>query len=132
MARAFHQGGWNTITAGDGLIAQSVVRKEIPDIIVLSSSLPGGGALFAIKRIRSSAHTVATPVVVIARLQGIRGQEFLHAGASAFTENPRDIAGLCDAIAKLLSSDTPVPETPQLAPQEIFVRSRHAARQTAG
>jgi CheY-like chemotaxis protein len=105
MAGAFRQNGWEVVAAGDAVLAQSVIRKENPSAIVLSSQLPGGGAVVVVKRIRSSIYTVGTPIVVVAKPGGARKDEFLAAGANDFIVKDPDLRGLCDALRKQLGPE---------------------------
>lgn len=104
MAGLFRQNGWDIVAAGDAVLAQSVIRKESPNAIVLSSQLPGGGAVLVVKRIRSSIYTVGTPVVVVSKSTGARKEEFLNAGANAFIAKG-NMPGLCDALRQQLGED---------------------------
>ncbi len=109
MANAFRQQGWEIVVAGDAVVAQSVIRKEKPELIVLSSHLPGGGAALVVRRIRSSVHTVGTPVIVLGRSGGAVG-EILAAGANEYLKPPLNVAELCVSIRALLE-----PEAAQVA-----------------
>jgi CheY-like chemotaxis protein len=105
MAGAFRQKGWDVVAAGDAVLAQSLIRKENPSAIVLSSQLPGGGAVLVMKRIRSSIYTLATPIVVVTKPGGARKEEFLAAGANDFIVKDPDMRGLCDALRQQLGGD---------------------------
>jgi CheY-like chemotaxis protein len=105
MAGAFRQNGWDVVAAGDAVLAQSVIRKENPSAIVLSSQLPGGGAVLVVKRIRTSIYTLATPIIVVAKPGGARKEEFLAAGANEFIIKDPDMRGLCDALRQQLGAD---------------------------
>jgi CheY-like chemotaxis protein len=105
MAGAFRQNGWDVVAAGDAVLAQSVIRKENPSAIVLSSQLPGGGAVLVLKRIRTSIYTLATPIVVVTKPGGARKEEFLAAGANDFIVKDSDMRGLCDALRQQLGGD---------------------------
>jgi len=105
MAGAFRQNGWDVVAAGDAVLAQSLIRKENPSAIVLSSQLPGGGAILVVKRIRSSIYTLATPIVVVTKPGGARKEEFLAAGANDFLVKDPDMRGLCDALRQQLGRD---------------------------
>ena len=104
MAGAFRQNGWDVVAAGDAVLAQSVIRKENPSAIVLSSQLPGGGTVLVVKRIRTSIYTLATPIIVVAKPGGARKEEFLAAGANDFIVKDPDMRGLCDALRQQLGA----------------------------
>ena len=109
MAGAFRQNGWDVVAAGDAVLAQSVIRKENPSAIVLSSQLPGGGAVLVVKRIRTSIYTLATPIVVVTKPGGARKEEFLAVGANDFIVKDPDMRGLCDALRRQLRGDPSSP-----------------------
>lgn len=104
MAKPFRQHGWEIVVASDAVQAQSIVRKEKPSAMVLSSHLPGG-ALLMLRRIRSSVHTVGLPVIVIAKSEGGGRAEFISAGANEFITKAHDAEAICAAIKKHLDLD---------------------------
>lgn len=112
MANMFRQQGWETVVAGDAVTAQSTIRKEKPELIVLSSHLPGGGAALVVRRIRSSVHTVGTPVVVLGKAGAPVG-EILAAGANEYLKPPLNVAELCTVIRGLVTHETAQQETAQ-------------------
>lgn len=128
MAKPLRQQGWDIVVASDAVLAQSVVRKENPNVMVLSSHLPGSAVLM-LKRIRSSVHTVGMPVIVISKTGGARKEEFIAAGASEYITKPRDTDALCAAIRKHLGGEpaAALAQTPSLAPAEIIASPERMA-----
>src|SRR5580693_6965539 len=92
LAGAFLRSGWPVLSASDAIQAQNLARKENPAALILSSLLPGGGASVILKRFRSSAYTVTTPVIVLSKPGGPGKNEILAAGANEFIEDPQDSA----------------------------------------
>jgi len=88
---------------------------------VLSSQLPGGGAVLVVKRIRTSIYTLATPIVVVTKPGGARKEEFLAVGANDFIVKDPDMRGLCDALRRQLRGD------PQFASTAVTSVSAAAA-----
>jgi CheY-like chemotaxis protein len=131
LANTFRKQGWETVVAGDAVLAQSVVRKENPTAVVLSSQLPGGGAVVVVRRIRSSVHTVGAPVVVVAKAgtpsTGAQKADFLSAGANEFIEK-FDASAVCDALRRQILGESlqqtaTAPQIPTLAPKEVIAAS---------
>ena len=143
IASAFRQQEWTVVAAGDAVLAQSVVRKESPSAVVLSSQLPGGGALVVARRVRSSVHTVGVPVIVQGKVTGARGQEFLAAGASEYLAPPLDTAALCLTLRRYLGVEpapiaasaaaaAPAPaRAPVLAPADVIASPERMSALTA-
>lgn len=108
MASAVRQRGWEVVAATDPAMAMSVAMKSRPDAVVVNSELPGGGALTAIKRMRSSVHTAVTPVIAVGSYQSPRKQELNAAGVQECLDAPLEPATVCGAIEKHLSKAPPV------------------------
>lgn len=126
LAKPFRQQGWEMTVASDAVQAQSIVRKDKPNAVVLSSQLPGG-ALLMLKRMRASVHTVHLPVIVVAKSSSVQRAEFVSAGASEFIAKSHDSAALCAAIKKHLESETEENSPPLLAPAEVIGSSARMA-----
>jgi CheY-like chemotaxis protein len=119
LAKPFRQHGWEMTVASDAVQAQSIVRKDKPNAVVLSSHLPGG-ALLMLKRIRASVHTVHLPVIVVAKSDGAQRAEFISAGANEFIAKSHDTAILCAALKKHLDSETAEAMVPLQAPASVI------------
>lgn len=119
LANVFRKHGWETVSAGDAVLAQSVVRKENPSAIVVSSFLPGGGAVVVVRRIRSSIYTVGTPVIVVAKPGGAKQAEFLAAGSNDFVQK-FDAAVIGEIVRKHVAPDSTPAPTPVLAPKQVI------------
>jgi GAF domain-containing protein len=129
LATTFRQRGWHSLSAGDAILVQSIARKEIPSAIVLSSQLPGGGAMTAIQRLRATVHTIVTPVFVISKPGTAKKEDLLAAGANEFFEKPLDHNAVCRSIQKHLDRNVPL----VLAPSEkIADPGRIAALDASG
>jgi CheY-like chemotaxis protein len=114
LATAFRQNGWSPLSAGDAIQTQSIARKIIPSAIVLSSTLPGGGATITLERLRSAVHTVVTPVVVISTPGSETKERFITAGATEYIERPFEQRAICEAIRRHLDVEVSL----ALAPAE--------------
>jgi len=129
LVTAFRQQGWDVVTAGDATIAPTQAKKTIPDVVVINAEVPGGGCLTALKRMRLSAHTAVTPVIVMGRHTTTQRQEFLLAGAQECIRPPLNVAALCTAIQKHLARPQAVSEVPSEA---LRAATRMAALKASG
>lgn len=96
LSAAMQRAGWSPITTRDLDSTIVTARRRGPDAIILNSTLPGGG-LEALKRLRSSAYTAATPIVCIIPESSPDRAEFAAAGCLAMVEppvNPADVEAL--------------------------------------
>jgi CheY-like chemotaxis protein len=112
LATTFRQHGWQSLSAGDAILVQSIARKEIPSAIVISSQLPGGGAVTAIQRLRATVHTIVTPVFVISQPGTAKNEDLLAAGANECFEKPLDHHAVCGSIEKYLERHVPLVVAP--------------------
>jgi FixJ family two-component response regulator len=114
LATAFRRNGWSPLSAGDAILTQSIARKVIPSAIVLSSTLPGGGATITLKRLRSGVDTVVTPIVVISTPGLGTKEQFMTAGATDYIERPFEQSNVCEVVRRHLDTELPL----ALAPAE--------------
>ena len=129
LATAFRQQGWEVVAASDAAMAMAVALKTRPDAVVINTEIPGGGGLTALKRLRTSIHTAATPVIVVGQHATTQKQEFLSAGAQECIEPPSHAAALCAAIQKHLARPQTVFEAPREALRDA---TRMAALKASG
>lgn len=102
LAAAFRQKGWEVVSAGDAVMAQSVLLKVKPDAAVLNAQVPGGGGLTTLKRMRASVHTVVTPVIAIIGKTGAQAPEMLSAGVQECIPAPFEGAQVCASVERHL------------------------------
>jgi PAS domain S-box-containing protein len=77
------------LVAGDGLDAIDLVRRELPDLVLLDLEMPGLGGLAVCRALKADPLTAALPVVILT----VRSDEAaelagLAAGASDFITKP--------------------------------------------
>jgi len=97
---------YDTVFAGDGIMALSVARKERPDLILLDIGLPGGDGFVVMERMKNIADLACIPVVVLtARDPQSNKTKAMELGAEAFLQKPVDDAELLSAIAKALRNN---------------------------
>lgn len=119
--------GWVSVVATDVVAAIVAARKSPPDAVVIDAGLPAGGAMIILKRLRATADTAVTPIVLVGREGPI--EALLAAGAQAHVADPSDAAALQAALGRLEEVVT----VPVEAPAEI-VRNpmRMAALKASG
>jgi len=61
--KLFREPGCEIIEAGNGLEAISVIKKEVPDLVLMDIEMPGLGGLEAIQRIKTMHPQL--PVIII-------------------------------------------------------------------
>lgn len=110
LATAIRENDWEVSFASDAVGALAIARQVKPDVVVLSGDLPGGGALVALKRLRTNVHTAVIPIIGISG--GARKKELEEEGAQECLEAPPDAALLCSAIKKHLAGTLTVMEAP--------------------
>jgi DNA-binding response OmpR family regulator len=75
--------------AFDAVSAISEARKHNPDLVIVDLSLPAGGGLLVVERLRAFAAFLRTPIIVIAeRGARLEADRVLTAGANAFLSKP--------------------------------------------
>jgi DNA-binding response OmpR family regulator len=91
------------IHVNDGITATETALRDKPNLIVLDLTLPGGGGLTFLKRIKMSKYTKNIPVVVIT---GVKDPDLeikvVSKGVSAYLEKPYDPDVLFKTIEFLL------------------------------
>lgn len=76
---------------------------HIPQAIVLDINMPGGSGIDVLKRLKHSARTQNTPVIVVSGNEDPDIKNVaLQLGAKLFLAKPVDVEELCNAITRLL------------------------------
>lgn len=112
LARRLRAKGMETVAATDAIAVVRVARETQPDVIVLSGRLAGGGALTALKRIRSNVYTTNIPVIGWLADSGAREAELMEAGAQACLPAKGDGRALLDAIDRHMLQSLDFTEAP--------------------
>ncbi len=99
LAGALRADGAEVVFASDAIQTLGVAQKEKPDLILLSTQLPGGGGLQVLQRLRSLVHTAITPVIAMCETAAER-QQMLAAAAEDALLRPIDPGALLQAIRK--------------------------------
>lgn len=83
------RGGFETMTAHDGIAGTALALRERPDLIVLDLMLPGRDGYAVLREIRRDPRTVSTPVLMLtARARTEDRIEGLQAGADDYLTKP--------------------------------------------
>ena len=94
---------YDTAFATDAVMALSIAKKELPDLILLDLGLPGGDGFLVLERMKNIASLACTPVIVVsARDPSANEERALKAGAEAFFQKPVDNQELMKAIQRAL------------------------------
>jgi len=92
--------GYDVLAAYDAMQAHMFTQREQPDAVVIDVNMPGGGGIEALKKIRASARTSATPIIAMSIADDpTLPERSVAAGAEAFLRKPVDL----DALEGLLS-----------------------------
>ena len=95
---------YETAFASDAVMALSIAKKEVPDLILLDLGLPGGDGFVVLERMKNIGLLASTPVIIIsARDPQTNEKRALDAGAEAFFQKPVDNEQLMRAIWRALS-----------------------------
>lgn len=99
LSTAVTDQGWEVLLARDAVGATAMVQRQRPDGVILSHQLPGGGALVALRRIRSSVHTAMIPVIAIAD-EGSGAAVYRMNGISDTVPPPGDVSVIVRLLIK--------------------------------
>lgn len=95
--------GYNVQTAASGEEALTIIKKDLPDLIVLDMLLPGINGKQVCKKIKNNPKTQKIPIVMISA--NIKDADFRREPwAEEFLEKPLDIDKFLDTIAKQLKN----------------------------
>jgi DNA-binding response OmpR family regulator len=94
---------YDTAFASDAILALSIAKKELPDLVLLDLGLPAGDGFLVMERMKNIASLSCMPVIVVSARdpEGNRDRA-LSAGAEAFFQKPVDNEQLMSAIRRTL------------------------------
>lgn len=94
---------YDTAFASDAILALSIAKKELPDLVLLDLGLPAGDGFLVMERMKNIASLSCMPVIVVsARDPEGNKDRALSAGAEAFFQKPVDNEQLMSAIRRTL------------------------------
>ena len=101
LLSVLRQHGYETALSADAAFVLTLALRNPPDAVILGAKLPAGGALMALRRLRSSVHTAAIPIIALV-LDGANKQELLTAGAEVCLDLPIEDNEIIQALESQL------------------------------
>lgn len=100
--------GFVIVEAEDGLEALDIIKREMPDVIIMDVMMPNMDGFSACQALRSKPETAEIPIILLsARAQAEAIRAGLSAGANRYMTKPISKPELVQTIHELLS-DVPV------------------------
>lgn len=92
LARYLKSEGYGYIEAGDGVETLDMVRREMPDMVLLDVNMPHKDGFAVLEEIRADPTTEHIPVIILtaARLDPMEIQSGLNMGADDYVTKPFD------------------------------------------
>jgi len=98
--------GYDTVFATDGIMAITVAKNEMPDLIILDIGLPAGDGFIVMERLARLTPVAFIPIIVLSARDPAEWKiKSLDAGARAFFQKPADNKEILSVIQKILSED---------------------------
>src|SRR5688572_14341745 len=95
--------GFEVLAAETGAHGLALVRRHVPDLILLDMGLPDVDGLSICEILRRDAATVRIPIVLVTAMSGeIPRAHALGSGADHFLPKPFTRETLCDCVQKAL------------------------------
>lgn len=96
--------GYRVLEATNGQEALDILRKMIPDLILMDLSMPVMDGITATKQIRNSKNNSRTPIIAVTADGHSRYNEAISAGCNGLIAKPIDFDSLEPAILMHLSA----------------------------
>ncbi len=101
MCRRLNTGGYEVVTAHDGVAATQMAIKLKPDAIILDIGMPGGDGHTVYERLKAHPGTMAIPVIyVTARDSHTDRKRAIDAGALGYLVKPFKHQELLSLVAR--------------------------------
>ena len=117
--------GWEVATAVDGADGIEVVRRELPDIVIVDLMMPSMDGYEVCRRLRADPVTARIPLVILTARTSASEQEARAAGAVGVIFKPFDPERLDAEIDALLSA-SPNDDSDRDAAQKQVLAELHA------
>lgn len=105
LSRRLTRKGYEIVMATDGLQGVNMAETEHPDLILMDMSLPVLNGWDATKRLKSSASTMAIPIIALtAHAMSSDREQAMDAGCNDFDTKPIELDRLLQKIGSLLAS----------------------------
>lgn len=120
LRRVLSEKGYEVVEASKGVEALSLVREEVPDVILLDAMLPEVHGFDICRRIKGSKRYGHIPIIMVSAVyRGWRFAEDLREsyGVDAFLEKPFKIGDVLGWVERALDGrrDEPLPEDDELS-----------------
>jgi DNA-binding NtrC family response regulator len=126
--KLFREPGFEIMEAANGLEAISVIKKELPDLVLMDIEMPGLNGLEAIQRIKSLNPQL--PVIIMTAFgTSERVIAAMKYGAYDYLEKPFDVARLKEVILEAIETKRISDEDKSL---EIHPADTHTGEQIIG
>lgn len=100
-----HRPGVRLLAAGDATTGLDLVRKEMPDLVLLDLGLPDRNGAEVLADLKADQTTADIPIVVISASSDKR-DAVLAAGAEAFLSKPLEIVEFLEVIDRFAAADS--------------------------
>ena len=102
----FMMEGYEVLTAANGYQAETAVRRELPDVVILDIMMPGRDGLTVLRSLRADPSTHDIPVVLLtAKATNGEVLDGWRAGAAGYTTKPFDPGDLIRYVSSLLRQE---------------------------
>jgi DNA-binding NtrC family response regulator len=126
--KLFREPGCEIVEAANGLEALSVIKKELPDLVLMDIEMPGLNGLDAIQRIKAMQPQL--PVIIITAFgTSERVIAAMKYGAYDYLEKPFDVGRLKEVISEALEMKRLSDEDNSI---EIHAADTHTGEQIVG
>lgn len=91
--------GFDILTAGDGVQALNIARRELPDVVLMDLMLPDIDGFSVCEILHSQPSTSKVPIIVVSALDGeyVRSRG-IQAGVACCFKKPVDMKVLSESI----------------------------------
>jgi two-component system phosphate regulon response regulator PhoB len=104
VAFTLRRRGYTILEAGDGTSALTLIREQIPDLVILDVMMPGLTGIAVVQRLAAEPATAAIPVILLsAKGQGVEIEEGLASGARLYLVKPFSPRELAERVAEVLA-----------------------------
>lgn len=100
LAAALRGQGWEVLPAADAYQAQATARQSPPTVAVVEKSLPAGGAIRVLHRLRTTLALAVTPTIVLTDSKKDH-RELLDAGAQECIDKSASDEALVAAVGRV-------------------------------
>ena len=96
--------GYDVILAFDSVQAYIMAHKEMPDLIILETFIPGGGGFIVAERLKGSTTTRHIPIIFLTEISGGEKRAY-RLGACSYLMKPYNPSVLLGEISKALETN---------------------------